>query len=89
MPKGRPVAGVTITAEQRVQLESWSRRPKTAQGLALRSRMVLLAAAGQSNAAIAQQLAIGPHTVGKWPQRFLHADPTVCSMSRDQARRAQ
>jgi hypothetical protein len=34
MPKGRPVAGVKLTTEQREQLESWSRRPKTAQALA-------------------------------------------------------
>jgi hypothetical protein len=30
MRKGRPVALVTVTAEQRLELESWSRRPKTA-----------------------------------------------------------
>jgi transposase/transposase-like protein len=37
----------------------------------MRSRIVLLAGAGQSNAAIAQQLATRPHTVGKWRRRFL------------------
>ena len=73
MPKGRPVAVVTITTEQREHLESWSRRPKTAQALALRSRIVLLATAGQSNTAIAQQLTTSAHTVGKWRQRFLQA----------------
>jgi transposase len=73
MPKGRPVAVVTITREQRAQLESWSRRPKTAQALALRSRIILLAAEGQSSTAIAQQLATSGHTVGKWRQRFLEA----------------
>jgi transposase len=73
MPKGRPVAVVTITREQRAQLESWSRRPKTTQALALRSRIILLAAEGQSSTAIAQQLATSGHTVGKWRQRFLEA----------------
>ena len=73
MPKGRPVAVVTITREQRAQLESWSRRPKTAQALALRSRIILLAADGQSSTAVAQQLATSGHTVGKWRQRFLEA----------------
>lgn len=71
MPKGRPVAHVTISSEQRIELESWSRRPKTAQALAMRSRVVLLAAAGQINTAIARQLSIRPHTVGKWRKRFL------------------
>jgi transposase len=37
----------------------------------MRSRIVLLAAAGQGNAAIAQQLATRAHTVGKWRRRFL------------------
>lgn len=73
MPKGRPVAVVTITREQRAQLESWSRRPKTTQALALRSRIILLAAEGQSSTSIAQQLATSGHTVGKWRQRFLEA----------------
>jgi len=71
MPKGRPIARVTATAEQRIDLDSWSKRPKTAQALAMRSRIVLLAAAGQSNTAIARQLSTCPHTVGKWRKRFL------------------
>src|SRR5271168_1960763 len=73
MPKGRPVAVVAMTTEQREHLESWSRRPKTAQALALRSRIVLLAADGRSSTAIAHQLATSAHTVGKWRQRFLEA----------------
>src|ERR1019366_4654658 len=73
MSRGRPVAVVTITAEQRVELESWSRRPKTAQALAMRSRMVLLAAEGSNNKSIARQLGTTPHTVGKWRRRFMSA----------------
>jgi transposase len=37
----------------------------------MRSRIVLLAASGQSNTAIAGQLSTRPHTVGKWRKRFL------------------
>src|SRR5271168_1732160 len=73
MPKGRPAAVVTVTAEQRVELESWSRRPKTAQALAMRSRIVLLAAEGSINKSIARQLGTTPHTVGKWRRRFISA----------------
>ena len=36
MPRGRPVAGVALTTEQREQLDSWSRRPNPAQALAHR-----------------------------------------------------
>ena len=39
MPKGRPVARVTVIAEQRTDLESWSKRPKAAQALAMRLRI--------------------------------------------------
>src|ERR1019366_6337128 len=71
MPRGRPVALISVKPEQRLQLVCWSRRPKTGQALAMRSRIVLLASAGQSNRAIAQQLSTRPHTVGKWRRRFL------------------
>jgi transposase len=73
MRTGRPVAAVTVTAEQRLELESWSRRPKTAQALALRSRIILLAAQGGSNKSIAQKLSTSRHVVGKWRKRFQSA----------------
>jgi transposase len=73
MPKGRPISPVAITAEQRVELESWSRRPKTAQALAMRARIVLLAVDGSSNTLIARQLSMTAQTVGKWRKRFLWA----------------
>jgi len=72
MPKGCRVGFVSITSEQRVQLTSWSRRSKTA--LAMRSRIVLLAAAGQSNTAIAQRLATRPHTMGKYLTNIIEQD---------------
>jgi transposase len=70
MRTGRPVAVVRVTAEQRSELEAWSRRPKTAQALALRSRIILLAAQGASNKSIAAKLSTTPHTAGKWRKRF-------------------
>src|SRR5271170_1687519 len=71
MRTGRPVAAVTVTAEQRLELESWSRRPKTAQALALRSRIILLAVEGWNNKSIALKLSTTAHTVGKWRKRFV------------------
>jgi transposase len=73
MRTGRPVAAITVTAEQRLELERWSRRPKTAQALAMRSRIILLAAQGGNNKSIAQKLSTTPHTVGKWRKRFQSA----------------
>ena len=68
MPK---LAPLTIAADERQKLEAWIRRPKTSQGLALRSRIVLAAAEGKSNTEIAGELRITLPTVGKWRQRFL------------------
>src|SRR4051794_16539950 len=53
-----PLAPLTLAANEREKLEAWVRRPKTAQRLALRSRIVLAAAAGQSNTAIAADLRV-------------------------------
>ena len=71
MPMGRPLPPLSIGQEQRQQLVSWSRRRKTAQALAMRARIVLLAAEGLSNTAIAQQVSTTLQTVGKWRRRFL------------------
>ncbi len=54
MRKGRPLTPLLIAAEDRAQLVAWSKRPKMA--LAMRSRIVLLAADGLSATAIADQL---------------------------------
>jgi transposase len=61
---------------ERSELEAWSRRRKTAQALAVRARIVLRAAEGRSNTAIATELGVSKHTVGKWRERFarLRAD---------------
>jgi transposase len=71
MRMGRPVAELVITAEEKGALERWSRRPKSAQALARRSRIVLECAQGESNTAVARKLGITKQTVGKWRSRFL------------------
>jgi len=71
MPKGRPLAPLSLAAEDHAQLVAWSKRPKTAQALAMRARVILLAAGGQSNTAIARQISATLHTVGKWRKRYL------------------
>ena len=64
MPYRRPTALVLSEAE-RGELEGWARRRRTAQALALRARIVLRSADGSSNTAIAHELGIAKHTVGK------------------------
>jgi transposase len=69
MPYRRPTSLVLSEAE-RSELEGWARRRRTSQALALRARIVLRAADGLSNTAIAQELGIAKPTVGKWRERF-------------------
>ena len=69
MPYRVPTVLELSEAEQ-AELEAWSRRRKTAQALALRARIVLHAAAGLSNTAIAAELGVAKRTVGKWRERF-------------------
>lgn len=59
-----------LSEAERAALEAWSRRRRTAQALALRARIVLRAAAGLRNTAIAAELGVSKHTVGKWRERF-------------------
>lgn len=68
---GRPLAPLTLSESERTELESWTRRQKTAQALAMRARVVLHAAAGETNTEVAAALGITGATVGKWRQRFL------------------
>ena len=69
-----PVA-VTLSEEQREELESWARRRRTAAGLARRARIVLAAAEGQNNSEIARELHVGRPTVAKWRARFAAHGP--------------
>ncbi len=68
---GRPVPPLILEDEERQTLEQWARRPKTAQALALRARIILGCADGQTNTAVASQLRVSKPTVGKWRSRFL------------------
>jgi transposase len=71
MRTGRPTPALVVTQDERKILQNWSRRPKSAQALALRARMILLCAAGRSNTEVAAELRITKQTVGKWRRRFL------------------
>ena len=72
MPRsGRPKAELILTDDEREQLVRWSRRRKSAQALALRSRIVLACAEGVDNKAVAAKLGCSAATVGKWRSRFV------------------
>jgi len=62
---------VYLTPEEHSQLTSWARGRSTPHRLVLRSRIVLHAAEGAQNKAIAQELHTEPNTVALWRMRFL------------------
>jgi transposase len=64
-------APVVLSDAERAQLQSWTRRRTSAQALALRSRIVLLAADGLMNTEIAAELGIDRNTAAKWRSRFV------------------
>ena len=62
-----------LTDEEREQLLRWSRRRKSSQALALRSRIVLECASGAANTVVAERIGVSRPTVGKWRARFVEA----------------
>ena len=72
MPRtGRPKAELILTALEREQLTRDARRAKSAQALALRSKIVLACADGADNKSVAEQLRCSQNTVSKWRRRFV------------------
>jgi hypothetical protein len=71
MAIGRPIPPLHVSADERESLERWTRRPTTAQALALRSQIILRCAEGRTNTVVAQELGLAKQTVGKWRARFI------------------
>jgi transposase len=62
---------LVLPEDERRTLGNWVRRRGTAQGLALRARIVLACADGGSNTAVAARLGVNFKTVSRWRARFL------------------
>ena len=67
---GRPTKPIVLKEEEQTKLEEWARRPKTAQRLAIRARIVLSCAEGRENRQVARELRVTDQTVCKWRERF-------------------
>ena len=73
MARGPKPPLLSLTDDERGKLVAWAARPTSAQRLALRARIVLAAADGRSNTAIAADLRVTLPTVRKWRRRFSEA----------------
>lgn len=71
MARGPKIPTVTMSAEERDTLERWARRPTTSQALAMRARVVLASAAGQSILDVARAEDISWATAKRWRARFI------------------
>ncbi len=65
-----PDAADCRSGDQEKQIEQWLAALSTPQQIALRCRIVLASGRGQSEAAIASQLAVNRKTVRLWKERF-------------------
>jgi transposase len=68
--RGQSPFQVMLTASERKLLKRWVRTPTAPYRQVLRAKVVLLAAAGHSNAHIAERLQVTGNTVRKWRRRF-------------------
>ncbi|MFE9656572.1 helix-turn-helix domain-containing protein [Micromonospora sp. NPDC006431] len=69
MPPSSPYP-ITLDADERVALQRLARRPTASYRLVVRARIVLAAAGGASNTAIAADQRVHVDTVRKWRVRF-------------------
>jgi transposase len=69
--RGPRAVEVVLSDDERRLLEGWSRRRSSAQGLAVRARIVLGAAEGENNTQLAERLGLTRMTVAKWRGRFV------------------
>src|SRR5947207_5474584 len=68
---GRPIAPLVLSSVERAYLERQIRRRRVARSLSERCRIILRCAEGIPSKAVAAELGVHEHTVGKWRRRFL------------------
>jgi len=73
MPNGRPLAPLALSFAEKEQLAGWGRRPKGAQPLAMRARIVLRSGAGHCNTEAARQRTVSLPTPERCGNAFWNA----------------
>ena len=73
----KAAAATQVSDEQRAILQRWVGAQLTPQSVATRARIVLRAAAGESNSQIARELGVSRPTVIMWRERFAGGGPAA------------
>src|SRR5258707_10678171 len=81
--RGRPIAPLVLSPQERAYLERQVRRHRAARSLSERGRAILRCADGLPSKSVAVELGLHEHTVGKRRRRFLK---DRCDGLLDQAR---
>jgi putative transposase len=68
--RGRPARILSLTDEDRKQLESYVRSRSIPSGLSTRFKIILLAADGMENKKISEKVGLSRASVGKWRKRY-------------------
>src|SRR6266851_4942311 len=71
MAVGRPKTELVLSAEEHAQVSALAAARSLPNAIVARAKLVLWAAQGESNSAIAQRLGWSMPTVGKWRRRFV------------------
>lgn len=67
---GKAAPAIELSTSERQELEGLAGRRRTAQGLARRARIILMAASGLENQVIAKRVGASVNTVGAWRRRY-------------------
>jgi putative transposase len=71
MAKGRPKKAITLAKEEQDQLKSIASSRSLPFGLVVRARIILMAAEGMTNKAIAQKIGYSAQSIWLWRKRYL------------------
>jgi transposase len=83
----RVAPSVVIDSSQKTILEQWARSRSLPARQVERAKIMLLAAEGNTDLEIAEQLGIGNHKVARWRKRFLKLG--LSGLEKDASRRGR